>query len=327
VAWLRRSNQDGSAPTLFFATDLHGSERCFRKFLNAADAYNSSILVIGGDITGKRITPLVRSPGGAFIADHDGRRVVLECEQDVDAFIRGAADRGYYTFEASEEEVGELRSDPEAVERVFLRLATERLTSWLKLAEERVDPRRTTIYINCGNDDPFELDQLIESSPLVRFPEGKLLELAEGWWMASVGYANLTPWQCIRDIPEDELGRRIEDALADWSDERGKLVLNLHCPPYDSGLDTAALLNEDLSPVTSAGNVVDGPCGSHAVKAAIDQHRPALSLHGHIHESRAATSLGSTLAINPGSEYPEGILRGALVTLDRKRIRYVLTSG
>lgn len=327
MRWLRRPSGGKSAPTLFFATDVHGSERCFRKFINAANVYGASILVLGGDITGKRITPLLPAPSGGFTADLDGRQVALSSEAELDAFVRAAADRGYYTFESSEEEVAALGADPAAVERVFVRLATERLTSWLKLAEERLDPERTRVYINCGNDDPFELDALIESSSPVCFPEGKLVELTDSWWMASVGYANVTPWQCIRDIPENELGERIDRAVANWTDEKGNLVLNLHCPPYNSGLDTAALLNEDLSPVTAAGTVVEGPCGSHAVRSAIDRLQPALSLHGHIHESRAVASLGRTIAINPGSEYPEGILRGVLVTLDAERVRYVLTSG
>ena len=60
----------------------------------------------------------------------------------------------------------------------------------------------------------------------------------------------------------------------------------------------------------------------------IERYRPVLSLHGHIHESRAVAKIGPTLAINPGSEYPEGVLRGALVDFDSSGVRsYVLTAG
>jgi len=41
-----------------------------------------------------------------------------------------------------------------------------------------------------------------------------------------------------------------------------------------------------------------------------------LGLHGHIHESSGMRKLGSTTLVNPGSEYAEGILRGALIDVD-----------
>jgi Icc-related predicted phosphoesterase len=120
----------------------------------------------------------------------------------------------------------------------------------------------------------------------------------------------------------------MDTTLEHWSEEQGTLIFNCHCPPYDSGLDTAQQLNPDLSIVTEGGQPVAGPVGSTAVRQAIEKYRPTLSLHGHIHESKAATRIGPTLAINPGSEYPEGLLRGAVVDLDRSGINsYVLTEG
>ena len=47
------SKKSKKNPTrLFFATDLHGSERTYRKFINAGKFYDVDILVMGGDITG-----------------------------------------------------------------------------------------------------------------------------------------------------------------------------------------------------------------------------------------------------------------------------------
>ena len=59
--------------------------------------------------------------------------------------------------------------------------------------------------------------------------------------------------------------------------------------------------------------------GSTAVRDALEKYQPMLSLHGHIHESRGEARIGRTLAINPGSEYSEGVLRGAIITLSRRR--------
>jgi uncharacterized protein len=65
------------------------------------------------------------------------------------------------------------------------------------------------------------------------------------------------------------------------------------------------------------------------VREVIEEARPLLSLHGHIHESRGAVRLGKTLSINPGSSYEQGMLQGAVVDLDgRGKIKhYRLTTG
>ena len=105
-------------------------------------------------------------------------------------------------------------------------------------------------------------------------------------------------------------------------------IFNLHVPPYDSKLDTAPAVQSDLSVKTSMGQPMSGPVGSTAVRGAIERYQPLLSLHGHIHESAGAVHIGRTLAINPGSEYGEGILRGALIRIGGgKLIRHQLTIG
>jgi Icc-related predicted phosphoesterase len=312
---------------LFFTTDVHGSERCFRKFLNGARAYKADVLILGGDVTGKRVVPLVRD-GDVYRGELDGVQRVVSGEEQLAAFERSAADAGLYAWRTDSEGFARLEADERAVEEVFLELASERLRRWLALAQDRLDGTGTRLFFNLGNDDPFELDRIVDDAPAAVFPEGRLVELDDRRAMASVGFANQTPWHCARDIPEDELTARIDAAVTSGDLDGRQLVLNLHCPPYDTGLDTAALLDDDLTPVTQGGHVMLGPVGSTAVRGAIARYRPVLSLHGHIHESRGIANLGPTLAINPGTEYPEGILRGALVTLDADGVAsYVLTSG
>jgi Icc-related predicted phosphoesterase len=313
---------------LFFATDVHGSERCFMKFINAARAYEADILVLGGDIAGKRVVPVMALGNGRHRGTLAGREMILESAQDLSGFERAAADGGLYSYGTTPEEVSVLESDAPAVERLFRRLARQRLERWLAIAEDRLKTSGTRLYMNCGNDDPFELDQLISGSGFAIFPEGQLLELDERRSMASCGFANLTPWRCERDVTEEELAARIDLALSDWTANGRQLLLNLHCPPHASGLDTCALLKDDFGPVTEGGQPVMGPAGSTAVRAAIERYQPILSLHGHIHESRGVTKIGPTLAINPGSEYPDGVLRGALVDFDSTGVKtFMLTSG
>jgi Icc-related predicted phosphoesterase len=313
---------------LLFVTDVHGSDVCFRKFINGAKAYDAKVLILGGDIAGKRLSPLVRNGNGRYEGTLGHNTIELETDREISEFEAAAGDAGLYTHRASAEEMQEISADPEALERLMEGLARERLVQWLELAEQRLAGTGVQLFVNCGNDDPFSLDEVIEDSPAATFLEGKLVPIDDSRFVASLGFANQTPWDCPRDVPESELASRLDTTLAGWSEEQGQLIFNCHCPPYDSGLDTAQQLNPDLSIVTEGGQPVAGPVGSTAVRAAIERYHPILSLHGHIHESKAATKIGPTLAINPGSEYPEGLLRGAVVDLDRTGVNsYVLTTG
>ena len=74
----RRENPGAGGTTLFFASDLHGSEICFRKFLNAAKFYEADLLVLGGDIAGKLVLPIVEEAGGRFRATLHGEPRLLE---------------------------------------------------------------------------------------------------------------------------------------------------------------------------------------------------------------------------------------------------------
>jgi len=314
---------------MFFTTDIHGSNRCFRKFLNSAEVYEAQTLVIGGDLTGKRLCPVVRRPNGEHTSEWAGRPLTLESAQEVEEFKAKAANAGLYAFVCAPEEAAALGADAALVEAKFLELAAGRLAEWVELAEERLAGKDVQVIINCGNDDPFEFDEILEGSRLVTFPEGRLVRIDERRTMASVGYANRTPWDCARDVEESELRARIDAVVSQWDAPEGEhLLLNTHCPPYRTTIDQAAVLDEDLRPVTDGGQVVLGPVGSTAVREAIEEHQPLLSLHGHIHESRGVDRVGRTLCINPGSEYPEGVLRGAIVDFDRNGVKgYVLTSS
>jgi Icc-related predicted phosphoesterase len=313
---------------VFFVTDVHGSTRCFLKFINAAKVYEPDVLVLGGDITGKRVVPLVKLSDGSYEGHLAGRDHVLASEDEIAAFEKAAADGGLYAYRTTTDEVKRIEAEPQLVEDVFLKLAQERLQQWLDIADERLADSNVKLIINCGNDDPFELDEMIDRSSAASFAEGRLIDIDERRTLVSCGFANITPWHCQRDVPEDEIAGRIGASLGQRDDDGRQLIFNMHCPPNDSGLDVCPLLTDDMSPVLEGGQPVTGPVGSTAVRDAIEAHQPILSLHGHIHESRCAARLGPTLAINPGSEYPDGVLRGALVDLSEEGVMsYVLTSG
>lgn len=315
------------ATRIFFATDIHASDRCFRKFLNAGKVYDAHCLILGGDITGKRIVPIVQDGNGGWRADFAGVRHSFSDRSEVDAFSKEVRDAGAYPYPTDPDEMREWSNDQSLVDAAFRAIVVREMGRWMEIAEQRLDGQGRLCVINGGNDDYLEIDAVLRACPAVRMPEGEVIDLDDHHQMVSCGFANMTPWHCPRDIPEDELKSKLETVIQKL-DRVENSVFNFHCPPYNSGLDTAAQLDETMKPVSIGGHMMMEPVGSTAVREAIEEYQPLLGLHGHIHESKAAKKLGRTLCINPGSEYPEGVLRGAVVDLGKDKVKsYVLTAG
>jgi Icc-related predicted phosphoesterase len=306
---------------LFYASDVHGSDVLWRKFVNAGKFYGVDVLVMGGDIAGKAVVPIVRRNGGFVARQVSGDRVFGDDE--LPAVEKRIRDLGFYPLQLAEDEVE--RAD---VDDVFARAMAEGLEKWLRLAEERLDGTGIRIFVMLGNDDEPALREVLARSPLVVDPEDIPVELGEDFRMVSCGHANSTPWNSPRELPEDELERHLEELIAQVDDPR-RSVFNLHVPPVRTSLDKAPELDETLKPVVRGGAVQIVSVGSQAVRNVIERYQPPLALHGHIHESRGVAKVGKTVCINPGSEYTEGVLHGALVALDRKKglRNYQLVSG
>jgi uncharacterized protein len=312
--------------TIFFASDVHGSERCFIKFVNAAKFYKADVLVLGGDITGKALVPLIQE-GSAYRASFLGQNVRLEANSEVADFEKQVRHAGAYPFRTNPEEMAAMEADRALVDQLFTRLMCESVERWCEIAAERLAGSGVRCFISAGNDDEPEIVDVLTRAPYVEMPEGQVITLEDGHEMISSGFANTTPWHAPRDIADDDL-RAFIDQMASQLTSPDRAVFNLHVPPYATGLDTAPLLTDDLKPIVVAGDVQTGPVGSKAVRQEIETYQPIVSLHGHVHESRGVTKLGRTTAINPGSEYGDGRLRGALVTLKGDKLAgYQLVTG
>jgi uncharacterized protein len=310
---------------IFFASDIHGSDRCFRKFLGARKFYGADALVLGGDITGKAIVPLVEA-GGEVRATFLGTEHVLAAEAEVAALEQRIADTGYYSHRCTPDEAAALRADAEAMHALFVRKIVERVEQWMALADERLD---TPCFVNAGNDDPPEIDAVIDAAERVEFLEGRVVRMPADIELASCGYANRTPWDCPRDVEESELAERLT-AVVERVEDPAWAMFNFHCPPYDSQIDLGPRLDEDMRLRQTAGGIEMRPVGSTACRAVIERYQPLMGLHGHLHESRGTVKIGRTVCVNPGSEYTEGVLRGALIDVHerkRKLRNCVLTTG
>jgi Icc-related predicted phosphoesterase len=312
---------------LFFVTDLHGSEICWRKFLNAGSFFKADVVILGGDITGKAMVPIVQRAMGSWEASLQDRLETLETDAEVEEFCRRVMNRGYYPIKVSEEEYRALQADEDLVDKRFKAVMLEGTERWIAMAEDRLAGTGIRVVACPANDDVFEIDDLLAGARVVETgDEDHPIDL-DGFTMVSMGWTNPTPWHTFREAEEPELAERIERALRAATDP-GKTIFNFHAPPYGSRLDTAPALKEDLSYVS--GGQALRPVGSTSVRDAIKRYQPLLSLHGHIHESKGAVRLGSTLALNPGSAYEEGILQAAIVELDPRKHKvknYLLVNG
>jgi Icc-related predicted phosphoesterase len=302
---------------ILFATDLHGSSKCFRKFVNAPPVYGADVLVLGGDLAGKAIQTIVREPAGRWHCRFIGVDYSVEEGPDLLALERLIEDHGYYPYRADPGELEALGTDE--FEALFAKLMHARLTDWLALAEERLRPTGVPIYLMLGNDDPVSLRPLLDSAPWGTHAEGRVVMLDDRHEMMSWGYSNITPWHSHREQTEEQLAETLQGMARSLQDP-SRAVVNVHVPPFGTQLDDAPVLDADLRVVQVMGQVKFAPVGSTAVRDFLFATQPLLGLHGHIHESAGIRRLGRTIAINPGSDYATGALHGALVTLDDDRV-------
>jgi uncharacterized protein len=310
---------------IFFATDIHGSDVCWRKFLNAGAFHKADVLVMGGDMTGKAMVPIVATNGGWEVTLQEQHHT-LATEDEVVAMEKRIRDRGYYPVRLSRDEVHAWSADATLVDTRFREEMLRSVERWMALADERLKGTSIRCIVSPANDDMFEIDPLIAAAELVSLGESNAIAL-DGFTLVSTGWANPTPWKTFRELPEDELRARI-DGLVGAVDDPRRAIFNFHAPPYGSNLDNAPKLDADMRYVSGGQALI--PVGSRAVRDAITDYQPALSLHGHIHEGRGAVRLGRTLAVNPGSTYEDGVLQAALVDLDTKKgevKRYLLING
>lgn len=312
---------------LLFVSDIHGSDRLFYKLTNAGGIYKANVIVIGGDVAGKAITPIL-SRGAEFEASIQGTRRIARNREELAELEKEVRSLGSYPYVTEEGEWNELTRNERAMEQLFDRLISESLRTWCSLAEQRLKPLSIRLIVNKGNDDPEVVEQTIISSGFVEYPNERVVELDRNHEMISLGYSNITPWNLPGDLPEDALAQKIETLVSSVRSIEN-CVFNIHVPPVNTHLDIAPLLDKELKPRMAPGGEPEmAHVGSVAVREAIEKHQPLLGLHGHIHESRGYSRIGRTHCFNPGSEYSIGVLKGVLLDISEDGLAsHAFTSG
>jgi uncharacterized protein len=313
----RKKADDGDRTIrLFYASDIHGSDLLWRKFLGASKFYEADAAVMGGDLLGKAIVPIERDSDGTLHAEFLGQERTLKEGPELDELVGAIRFNGYYPWIASHDEIEDRSADTEAL---FGEVARDEMQRWVALAEERASGNGSSKpYVMAGNDDPWFVDDILAGSQGLVFCDDRIVRVGPHE-MISSSFANPTPWNSPRELDEDALFERLQK-LADQLEDPSRSIFNLHVPPYDSRLDTGPDLKPDLTPRYSGGQPVMKPVGSHAVRRLIEEYQPLLALHGHIHESKGEIRMGRTLALNSGSEYNTGRLHGVVVTLGDERV-------
>lgn len=321
----RKGNGKKERTRLYYASDIHGTEVLWRKFLRAPEAYDAGVIVMGGDVTGKVVIPLVEE-GDALTCELFGqpeRAVTEEEREELEHKIRS---NGMYPHVMSTDEVDRVAAlTVDEREEWFAQVMLHTFDRWMELAEERLPDEGIRCFVMPGNDDPPGVDDAIERATRVEACDERVVEFGP-YTMVSLGYSNVTPFDSPRELEEDELYKRVE-GLMEGVEDTSHTILNLHVPPYDSQLDTAPELDENLRVVAQAGQPKLIPVGSTAVRELIERYEPMLTLHGHVHESRGATKIGRSLCINPGSDYHTGRISGVLVHLNDDRADYQFVVG
>jgi hypothetical protein len=305
---------------LLFVTDIHGSEVCFRKFLSAIREYRADVALLVGDLSGKVTVP-IQQKDETYTCFLMGEELVAKNTAELAEIEKRIANIGYYSYVGSQPEIDGLQKNPEKGDEIFQKLITDRLSRWMKLADEKLRESAAKVYIGVGNDDPFIIDSVLDRSERMTSLTERVVDIG-GYEVVTTAFSNPTPWNTPRECSEEELRSKINQ-LASKVKRMETAIFNFHVPPYGSLLDVAPELKDMEPQAGSASNV-----GSTAVAELISKYQPLLGLHGHIHESKAAQKIGRTLCVNPGSEYSEGILRGVLLNLENGRIgNYIFTSG
>ena len=311
---------------LFFSTDIHGSEKTYIKFLNAASFYKTQILIMGGDITGKMIVPLIQGPKG-YTANFRGIMREAKDESEAEKLENEIRQMGAYPYRTNPDEMRELHADESKIHAIFVQLMLDTVRRWMRMAEERLGKSGVKLYVTGGNDDLTAIKPIIHESAYVIDPEDTIVDLDGKHEMLSLGWSNPTPWLTPRECSEDELWSKIESRASQVKNMK-RCVFNIHVPPKDVLISECMKLDKDLKPIFTGTEPEMTSGGSSAVSQAIEKYQPLLGLFGHIHEARGNIKIGRTLCINPGSESAEGILRGVMVNLDDDSVKsHLLTSG
>jgi Icc-related predicted phosphoesterase len=273
-------------------------------------------LLLGGDLSGKRLIPVIRKADGLYRASEPFKQKddtglatevsVMKSGQlsELMAYRRHLEAKGYYVEECSEAEVAALNEAPARLREMFLSRICERIVKWSEIVTRRLDDGIVCLWCG-GNDDDPEVLEKASGLDLGRFcyAEDEIAQI-DGYEVLSFGYSNRTPFNTKRELDEHDIYSRLA-ALQERLSTTERLILNVHVPPRDCGSLDACLGTDDPDRMVHVG--------STAVRSFIENLGPLAAFTGHVHEGKGVAMVGKTVVFNPGSDYSAGILQAFVV--------------
>ena len=263
------------ATRLYIASDLHAAEKAWRKFLNAItlNVYKADVALLAGDLTGKAIVPIVQRDGA--LRDRAVRRSPLGTRRRGAGAARARHRRRRLLLVHHHGRGGRAARRRRAEPRRAAARSDERARRGVDGARHRAAADGSApLYLIPGNDDDFGIDPILDR-PGYRASQRRR-QGARHPRRPPAARLGLVEPHAVADAARGDRGRalRAPGALAEQVRDPRKAVFMIHVPPHDSGLDTAPLLDENLRPTVSAGDVLRGPVGSTAVRRS-DRDVPA----------------------------------------------------
>lgn len=243
----------------FFVTDLHGSRARFLKLFEIVTAERPDAVFLGGDLlphpasVKHTIAPAVRD---------------FHFDDLLNGFrnLRATMSDYYPPFFLI---LG--NDDPRSIEAEFIEAASEGLWQYIHGHGTYLDSHPVYGYA-CIPPSPFQLKDW-EYYDVSRFVDPGCVSPEDGFRTVPVD---------SRSIRFTTIQQQLEELCGTESLENA--ILLFHTPPHGTTLDRAALDGKmiDYAPV-------DVHIGSIAVRRFIEERRPLITLHGHVHESARLT--------------------------------------
>ena len=231
MAFGKKKQGGGKQTTIFYATDLHGSTICFKKFINAAVYYTNKgrpidVVIMGGDVAGKLIVPIIRE-NGHYKSYLTGMDYDMTTDDELAAFHKSCDTLGVYPCTFEPDEYQAFAGDKARQDALFHEVVLARLREWVEFAEARLEGQPFSCYLNPGNDDFFEVDEILKGSGKLIMPEGRCLRIDDDHEMISSG---LRQHHAVQLPARPPRGTPAREARGDGGAGRGHVALRVQLP-------------------------------------------------------------------------------------------------
>ncbi len=263
----------------FFAADLHGREKRYRKLFQAIEREKPAAVFLGGDLYPSGLGGMAGMQGYADFFKEVFAAGFISLQKSL-----GAAYPPVFVILGNDDARIEERELQEYESRGLWHYMHNKCVPWNDFSVYGYAFVPPTPFM-LKDWERYDVSRYLD--PLCVAPE-------DGWLSVSVP-KNVLKQQTIQEDLQ----------VLSKDNDLSRAVFLFHTPPYNSGLDRAALDGKKVNYVD-----LDVHVGSIAVRRFIESRQPLLTLHGHIHESARITGhwkerIGRTLAISAAHDGAE----------------------